>query len=209
MKYSVVIPCYKESEQDLRRCFNSVIDQTLKPYEVICIDDCSPNDYLKDIINEYGFRYIRHSENKNNGGARNTGIKEAMGDYIVFVNADDYILDNTLEEIDKVNQGQDMILIGFKAYGVWNYEFIPDESNTPYITQFGWNGEPLHVVRRGFIVENNLYEQENVTFADIDWSVRVENQAKSFGYVGKALYQFQTGNPNSLTTRYSNGEIKE
>ena len=208
MKYSVIIPCYKESEKDLRRCFDSVKNQTLRPYEVIVIDDYSPYETPK-IAMEYGFKYIRHNENKNNGGARNTGIREASGDYLIFVNADDYILEDTIEQIDKVNKGQDLIIIGFKSYGVWEYEFIPNEKNTPYITQYGWNGEPMHIVRRKFIIENNLYEEEHKVFADIDWSVKVEREAKSYGYVSKALYQFQTGNPNSLTTKVSNGEISE
>lgn len=206
-KYSVIVPCYKEEERDLRRCFDSIKNQTLKPYEVICIDDFSP---IKNpqIAKEYGFKYIRHEVNKNNGGARNTGIREATGDYLVFVNADDYILEDTLEEIDKVNKGQDLILIGFKAYGVWDEEFIPSEDTVPYYTKLGWNGEPLHVVRRDFIIENNLYEQEGVVFADIEWAKKVEEKAKSYGYVSKALYRFQTGNPNSLTTKVSSGEIE-
>lgn len=206
MKYSVIVPCYKESESDLRRCFESIKSQTLKPFEVIAIDDCSPYK-TPQIAKEYGFRYIRHEENKNNGGARNTGIKEAKGDYLVFVNADDYLVSDALEEIDKVNKGQDMILIGFKSYGIWEYEFIPDKDNTPYISKLGWHGEPMHVVKKDFIVNNNLYEEENVVFADIEWSIKVEEKAKSYGYVSKALYIFQTGNPNSLTTKVSNGEM--
>lgn len=205
-KYSVIIPCYKENENDLRRCFDSIKNQTLQPYEVIVIDDCSPYETPK-IALEYGYKYIRHKVNKNNGGARNTGIREATGDYLMFVNADDYILENTLEEIDKVNKGQDLILIGFKSYGVWEYEFIPREIDCPHISKYGWNGEPMHIVRREFIISNNLYEEENIAFADIKWSALVENYAKSYTYVPKALYQFQTGNPNSLTTRVCNGEF--
>lgn len=207
MKYSVIVPCYEEAVEDLKRCFDSIKNQTLKPYEVICIDDCSKHARSR-IALEYGFKYIRHDVNKNNGGARNTGIREAVGDYLVFVNADDYILEDTLEEIDKVNTGQDLILIGFKASGTWNEQFIPNEEVVPYYTKLGWNGEPLHIVRREFIIENELYEEENVVFADINWSKRVEEKAKSYGYVSKALYRFQTGNPNSLTTKVSKGEIE-
>ena len=110
MKYSIIIPCYTAPEDVFRRCLDSIKEQTLQPYEVICIDDCSPIE-TPQIAKEYGFKYIRHEKNLNNGGARNTGIREATGDYLVFVNSDDYILPNTLEEIDKVNKGQDLILI--------------------------------------------------------------------------------------------------
>ena len=206
MKYSVIIPCYNESEEDFRRCLDSIKNQTLEPYEVICIDDCSPSEIPK-IAKEYGFKYIRHEKNLNNGGARNTGIREATGDYLVFVNADDYILPETLEEIDKVNRGQDLILIGFEAFGTWNQTFIPKESDIPFYTRYGWNGEPFHIVNRNFILDNNLFEQEHVAFADIEWATKVENIAKTYTYVPKALYQFQSGRYNSLTTKVINGEI--
>lgn len=207
MKYSVIIPCYIAPEDVFRRCLDSIKNQTLKPYEVICVDDCSPVETPK-IAKEYGFTYIRHNENLHNGGARNTGIRNATGDYLIFVNSDDYILPNTLEEIDKVNKGQDLILIGFRAFGSWNYEFIPNDETTPYYTKLGWNGEPFHIVNRKFILDNDLFEEEHVVFADIKWAKQVENTIKTCAYVPKALYQFQTGLDTSLTTKVMNGEIQ-
>jgi len=206
MKYSIIIPCYDTNETLFRRCLDSIKNQTLQPYEVICIDDASPID-TPQIAKEYGFKYIRHKENLNNGGARNTGIREATGDYLVFVNSDDYIHKKALEEIDKVNKGQDLILIGFKAFGIWEEEFIPDDNTTPYYTELGWNGEPLHIVRRQFIIDNNLYEEENIVFADIEWSKKVETLMKTYTYVPKILYFFQTGLETSLTSKASRGEI--
>lgn len=205
-KYSVIIPCYDAEETIFRRCLDSVKNQTLKPYEVICIDDFSPID-TPQIAKEYGYTYIRHNKNKQNGGARNTGIREASGDYLVFVNSDDYLLENALEEIDKVNKGQELILIGFRAFGIWNEEFIPSDDTTPYYTKLGWNGEPLHIVNRKFIIDNNLYEQENVVFADIEWSKNVEKKIKSYTYVPLPLYQIHTGLDTSLTTKTIRGEI--
>ena len=208
MKYSIIIPCYKETEEDFRRCLDSVKNQTLQPYEVICIDDASPND-TPQIAKEYGFKYIRHTENKNNGGAKNTGIREATGDYLVFVNGDDYILPETLEEIDKVNEGQDLIIIGFESFGISSFGgFTPDDSNVPFISKLGWYGEPMHIVNRKFILDNNLFEIEHEPICDVDWSPRVESLAKTYSYVPKRLYMFQTGNPNSISTQLSNGTYR-
>ena len=206
MTYSIIVPCYITDEVYFRRCLDSIKNQTLQPYEVICIDDCSPIE-TPQIAKEYGFRYIRHEVNKNNGGARNTGIREATGDYLVFVNSDDFLLEDALEQIDKVNKGQDLILIGFNAFGSWNETFIPSDEKTPYYTNLGWNGEPLHIVKRQFILDNDLFEQENVVFADIDWSTRVEQLQKSYTYVPLPLYQIHTGLDTSLTTKVSKGEI--
>ena len=207
MRYSVIIPCYKEPKEIFKRCLDSIKNQTLKPYEVICIDDCSPSD-TPQLAKEYGFKYIRHEVNKNNGGARNTGIREATGDYLVFVNADDYLELNALEEIDKVNKGEDLILIGFRTFGTWNETFIPTDETTPYYTKLGWNGEPLHVVNREFIIKNNIFEEENIIYADIKWSKEVEKTMKSYTYVPKALYIIHSGLETSLTTQVLKGEIK-
>ena len=206
MKYSVIIPCYKEDAEIFRRCLDSIKNQTLQPYEVICVDDCSPIETPK-IAKKYGFTYIRHEKNLNNGGARNTGIRNATGDYLIFVNADDYLIPEALEEIDKANKGQDLILIGFRAFGTWNEEFIPSDETTPYYTKLGWNGEPLHIVNRKFIIDNNLYEIENAIYVDIDWSTRVENTQKSYTYVPKTLYQINSGLENSLTTKVMNNQV--
>ena len=197
---------YTESESDLRRCFDSIKNQTYTDYEVICIDDCSPV-YTPRIAMEYGFTYVRHSENKNNGGARNTGVREATGEYLVFVNADDYITRDALMEIDRVNHGEDMILIGFQSFGTDEFGYIPD-GTTANISIFGWNGEPLHVVKRGLWLDNNLFELEHVAFADVEWVKRLEHCVKTYSYVPKALYMFQTGNNNSLTTKIMRGEVK-
>ena len=62
MKYSIIIPCYKEDEEIFRRCLDSIKNQTLQPYEVICVDDCSPIETPK-IAKEYEFTYIRHEKN--------------------------------------------------------------------------------------------------------------------------------------------------
>ena len=206
MKYSIIIPCYTESESDLRRCFDSIKRQTLKPYEVIVVDDASPVDTPR-IAMEYGFMYVRHPINKNNGGSRNTGIRVATGDYLVFVNADDYLTPDALTLIDAVNNGQDMILIGLQSFGNCIFNYIPDETNTPNTSLIGMNGEPLHVVNRKFVLENDLFELENVAFADVDWVKRLEACVKTYAYVPKALYMFQTGNENSLTTKILNGQL--
>ena len=206
MKYSVIVPCYNESELDIRRCFDSIKNQTLQPYEVICIDDYSPYK-TPQIAKEYGFKYIRHKENKNNGGARNTGIREATGDYLVFINADDYLTLDALEEIDKVNKGQDVIIIGFAFFGKDNHNYIPSEETVPYTTNFGWNCEAIHVCNRQFILDNELFEKEYVAFADVDWSKRLEQKLKTYTFVPKILCKLQIGNEGSLSDKIYKGEI--
>jgi len=211
-KYSFIVPCYTASESDFRRCLDYIKKQTVQPYEVICIDDCSPVDTPK-IAEEYGFKYVRHSVNRHNGGARNTGIRMATGEYCIFCNSDDYFEYDTVEQIDKVNKGQEMIIVGFSTFGKdKKYDkkdrFVPTMKNTPNISKYNWNGEAMHIVKRQFILDNNLFELENVPIADRDWTLRLEALNPTYTFVpDKALYNYQFGHEGAIMTDIMNGNI--
>lgn len=91
---SVIIPVYNV-EKYLRRCLDSVIAQTYQKLEIICVDDGSIDDSGK-ICDQYAVRDARikviHQENQGLSAARNRGIDAADGEYIAFVDSDDYIL---------------------------------------------------------------------------------------------------------------------
>lgn len=93
-KVSVIIPVYN-TEKYLRKCLDSVCNQTLSDIEVICINDCSLDNSL-GILQEYAqkdkrIKIIDFKENKGAAVARNTGIDEAQGEYIGFVDSDDFV----------------------------------------------------------------------------------------------------------------------
>lgn len=93
-KISVIIPVYN-TENYLRRCLDSVCNQTLSDIEIICINDCSTDNSL-EILKEYSskdsrIKLINFEENKGVAVARNTGIDVAKGEYIGFVDSDDFI----------------------------------------------------------------------------------------------------------------------
>lgn len=93
-KISVIIPVYN-TENYLRRCLDSVCNQTLPDIEIICINDCSTDSSL-ELLREYAskdsrIKIIDFKENKGAAVARNTGIDEAQGEYIGFVDSDDFI----------------------------------------------------------------------------------------------------------------------
>ena len=96
-KLSVIVPVYNVYPY-LRECLDSIINQSYKNLEIIIVNDASP--YIEDdeICKEYASKderiiYIKHEENKKQGGARNTGIKAATGKYITFVDSDYYLND--------------------------------------------------------------------------------------------------------------------
>jgi len=93
-KVSIIIPVYN-TEKYLRKCLDSVLNQTLSDLEIICIDDCSTDGSLT-VLKEYAaldsrIKIIEFKENKGVSAARNTGIEAATGEYIGFVDPDDYI----------------------------------------------------------------------------------------------------------------------
>lgn len=98
-KISIIVPVYK-AERYLEECIESIINQTYKNIEVILIDDGSPDNSGK-ICDEFSKKDNRiiviHSENKGVSIARNTGLKKATGEYITFIDSDDYVSNNYIE----------------------------------------------------------------------------------------------------------------
>jgi glycosyltransferase involved in cell wall biosynthesis len=120
-KVSVIIPVYNVEEY-LTQCLDNMINQTLKDIEIICIDDCSTDNSLQ-ILQEYATKdnriiVLRQEKNQGQGLARNRGLDIAKGEYIMFLDPDDWFELNACEQaynkISKVNT--DMCLYGFNRY---------------------------------------------------------------------------------------------
>ena len=110
---SIIIPIYNV-EKYLRRCLESVQNQTFQDWEAICVNDGSP-DNSADIVREFAARDARFKlVNKENGGlsdARNAGMAVASGEYILYLDSDDFIHPQTLEITHHmaVRDGSDMV----------------------------------------------------------------------------------------------------
>ena len=118
VKVSVIIPVYNV-EDYLKECLDSVLSQTLKDIEVICVDDCSTDDSLK-ILQEYAnnddrIKIIKNEKNSGQGFSRNEGIKKATGEYIGFVDSDDFIDLNLFEISFKKAKKLDLDVLLFKT----------------------------------------------------------------------------------------------
>ena len=100
-KVSVIIPCHN-AEKYLIQCLDSVTNQTLKDIEIICVDDGS-SDSTPDILRQYAQKDSRvvvlNQENKNVGNARNNGLKIARGEFLSFLDADDFFEAEMLEKM--------------------------------------------------------------------------------------------------------------
>ena len=103
VKYSFIVPVYNTSKY-LKKCLDSLVKQTFKDFEIIIVNDGS-TDNSSNIISKYKDTYknIKVVNQKNEGlsMARNNGVKEANGEYLIFIDSDDYVEKNLLKEVDK------------------------------------------------------------------------------------------------------------
>jgi len=116
VKISVVLPVYNVANY-LRKCLDSLVNQTFKDFEVICVNDGS-TDMSLGILEGYSLSDSRfkiiNQDNQGLSGARNTGIKEVQGDYILFVDSDDWLEENALELLYQHVSGFDSDITMFK-----------------------------------------------------------------------------------------------
>lgn len=124
MKFSIIIASYNQQDY-LPDAIESALNQTLKPFEIIVIDDGS-TDHSLEIAHKYFGVKVISQVNKGLASARNTGIMNATGEYIMPLDADDILLENCLEKMaDSIRQFDvDIIAPSFKTFGVNNMEVV-------------------------------------------------------------------------------------
>ena len=185
-KISVIIPVYNV-EKYLETCLNSVINQTYKNLEIIIINDGSTDNSLS-ICKKYEKLDKRiiliDQDNKGLSGARNVGIKKATGDYIHFLDSDDYINLNYYEKMIEAldNTDADMVVGGFyyEKYAAKNsvrydypycYTSMEDKfiKTQLYFKRFAWR----YLVKRTLLVDNNILFTEGRYFEDWDFTTYI------------------------------------
>lgn len=131
MRLSYIIPVYN-AERYLAECLDSIYATSVDEhaFEVICVNDCSP-DNSREVVLEYQKEHknlvlIDHTENKKAGGARNTGLQAARGEYVWFVDADDTVALNALKTILETCETNDLDALCFN-YALWYKDRKKDE----------------------------------------------------------------------------------
>lgn len=167
-KISIIIPVYNMSKF-LRECLDSVINQTLHDIEIICIDDCSTDNSL-EILKEYATRdtrikIIEQEVNQGQGVARNEALKISTGEYIGFVDPDDWIEPNMYEEMyNKAKENNSDIV-------VCNIEkFYNNSSFIQIVNPISWVAEIDKTIKTN--INFNLKNIENISLcktSDVVW----------------------------------------
>lgn len=227
MKISIIIPVYNV-EKYLRQCVDSILDQDYEEKEIILVDDGSPDNSGK-ICDEYAEKHgnvvVIHKPNGGPSEARNLGVSRATGDYILFVDSDDFIAKNSLSCIvETVNENPvDLVFLETQKYysdgtvvplgdGISRgmvYKKSPNEvlgflSKCPK-----YPASPCtKLIRRSLINDNILFEKF-FAFEDIDWSVKLFLAAKSFDYCGVEYYNYRQNIVGSVSNAVNLNKIKD
>lgn len=211
MKISVIIPVYNSSTY-LRKCLDSVVNQTLKDIEIIVINDGSTDD-SKNIIEEYTVKYKNiifiDQENKGIGKTRNIGIKKATGEYITFVDSDDYIKENMLEEYYKYAKKHNFdLVIGSYIKKINNKEIIFENNKfktgnvktTPQILYLIEYGPWAKLYKRETLINNNIYFDEKRKYEDMPFVSKALLKSKLIGQITEPYYYYIIHNNSETTT---------
>lgn len=207
MRFSVIIPIYNV-EDYLRRCVESVINQTFKDYEVFLIDDCSSDSSLK-IAEEYenneAVTLLRKGKNSGLSDTRNYGIRKAKGEYILFLDSDDYIEVDALEKIDRLiseNETPDIIYFDYfmhkdntvsreKSNHCAKTIFIGADFLKKELTVRKYNpAVAFGIYRRTLITENNLFFKTGILHEDELWSPQIVLEAEKVCITEYAYYHY-------------------
>ena len=182
MKFSVIIPVYNV-EQYLCDCLDSIVAQSYRDYEVICVNDGSTDGSLA-ILEEYQQKYpqitIISQPNKGLSAARNAGIQAAKGDYLFFLDSDDWIETDTLKILAEKQNGEDLLCFngrrcfedgtteepdsGIEESQLTGWEYYNKYALLP--RKFHFVCTVLRLYRREYLLKNNLFFEEGIYHED-------------------------------------------
>ena len=196
-KVSVIVPIYNV-EKYLEKCINSLLSQTLEDIQIILVNDGS-----KDNSGNIAKEYEKNNKNriiyveKENGGlsdARNYGLKYATGDFIAFLDSDDYIEKNAYEEMynKAIEENADYVECDF----IWEfpnkirvdkqYPYKNKKEMLSFVRVVAWN----KLIKRQLIIDNNLEFPKGLRYEDIEFTYKLIPFVNKFVYVDKPFIHY-------------------
>lgn len=224
MKISFIVPVYKV-EKYLRRCVESLTCQTYKHVEIILVDDGSPDgcpalcDQLA--IDDNRIRVI-HKENGGLSDARNAGLEIATGDYVIFVDSDDFWVgsDSLHELVDLANEHPECDFIGFNCsyyyedtgnYSKWvaypetNSLIISGDEAMQLLVANGTfpMSACLKLIKRKFLLNGGILFKAGQIAEDIPWFINLLECAKSCMFINDYIYAYRQNVVGSITNSFA------
>lgn len=216
-RYSVIVPIYN-AEKTLRRCIESLVNQPFDRYELILVNDGS-TDGSDAICQDYATRYsqIRYFQKENGGvsSSRNLGLEQAEGEYILFVDSDDYVSDDYFTVIDRelAQHPVDLLMFGAASAGAEKRTWITGtyreteasniarriaEAMQRYLFSSLWN----KTFKRQIIEQHNIHFANDLAIGeDQAFIFTLAMHIRSIGSIGDRLYTVDVSDRNSLSRK--------
>ncbi len=204
-RFSVIVPVYNV-EAYLEKCVSSILNQTFSNYEIILVDDGS-TDKSGELCETLALASsdkikVIHQENKGLGGARNTGLENAIGEYVLFIDSDDYIKETTLQEVNAfIDEKQvDMVMFDYctvdeqgniidtvSVYDKPNCSFsLSEYPEMLFVTNCAWN----KVYKRSIFEETKVLFPNREWFEDLSTVIKLYPFVKKIGYLNQCFYYY-------------------
>ena len=221
MKVSFILPIYNV-EKYLSECIQSILNQTYKDFEVLLVDDGSP-DYCPILCDEWARKDNRIKVfHKSNGGlsdTRNYGLEHAQGDYVVFVDSDDFWVNkDCLENLMNVHPECDFIGFNcsyyyydtktFKKWVAYDESLSkPTDKDTVLCSLVASGTFPmsacLKIIKRKSLSEINLHFIKGLLSEDIPWFINLLEGAKKCMFINDYIYAYRQGVVGSISNSFS------
>lgn len=221
---SIIIPVYKV-EQYLKKCVDSILCQTYSKMEVILVDDGSP-DSSGIICDEYAKIDSRviviHKPNGGLSDARNVGLRSAVGDYILFIDSDDFWVSEVQLEMlmSKVVENLNCEFIGFNCsyyypsqnkYSPWpaySNDILNTSDRDELVVKLVKMGvfpmsACLKIIKRTFLIDNDILFIRGIVSEDVPWFLKLLHYSRNIRMVNQYIYAYRQCVPNSITQSFS------
>lgn len=219
MKISIIIPIYNVAPY-VERCLYSALNQSYENIELVLVDDCGTDNSM-NIVSEVVEKYVgnkkillfKHEHNLGLSAARNTGIKNATGDYLLFLDSDDEIPLNAVELLlEATNENPDFVIGNIKVLGSDKFSFyfsIPSgviQGNELILDSFikdKWYSMAVNkLIKKEFLLNHHLFFKEGILHEDELWSFILATKANKMSVVKDYTYHYYIRN-DSITGKIS------
>lgn len=199
MTISIIIPVYN-TEAYLEKCLDSIFAQTFQDFEVIVVNDGSP-DNSQAIIDRYREIYpdklvALQQKNAGQAAARNHGLQIARGEYIQFVDSDDYLHPEALETTYRIVREKQLDVLCYKAYQVrdeqlaipFELPFVCEDPCRKYIITevMAWN----KLIRKNLLTDNNLFFNQGRIYEDLELIPQLALYTDKIAFLEDRLYYY-------------------
>lgn len=230
MKISIIIPIYNV-EPYVQRCLESVMAQDNAEVDMECIvvDDCGRDrsmDIVREVIAAYQgtirFVIVEHEQNRGLSAARNTGLEKASGDYVLFIDSDDYLLPDSISYfMDNLAQHPDVDMVVGNVRDIKYDDLLTHNIYEPWLIDdrnvffrrmlnhqiylYAWN----KLIRRDVLMDNGIRFEEGILYEDQLWSYQLFSCLSSVLLLPRVTYIYEYNENSIVNTTFTNEKAEK